>query len=318
MDCVEGARAHVEDGLVNLLICDPPFGINDSTFDKHYYRNTERVIEGYEEAPKEFTQYKEFTYAWFEQAKRVLHPTGTLYVFSGWNNLEAILSSGRELGMDLLGNLIWKFNFGCYNQFWINTHYHILPFCHKKQKKHITFNRNCRYGDTEIDENDRKLCYGDREDVFLINKDYKPGSVKNQNKLPDELMRKLILYSSNENDMVGDFFLGSFVSAIQAKKLGRRALGFELNKNAFDAFLPLYEKAEFGEDLASLREPNLWVPEESGKPLTPELIEAIQNSFTALVKDKKKTKKEAREILMQEFQRGYWSIDRILKRKMYE
>lgn len=44
----------------------------------------------------------------------------------------------------------------------------------------------------------------------------------------------MILYSSNPDDLVCDFFLGSFSTAKVALSLGRQACGFEINKNAFD------------------------------------------------------------------------------------
>jgi hypothetical protein len=38
MDCVSGAKQLIPDSSVDLVVCDPPFGINESTFDKHYNR----------------------------------------------------------------------------------------------------------------------------------------------------------------------------------------------------------------------------------------------------------------------------------------
>ncbi|MBU4334566.1 MAG: DNA-directed RNA polymerase subunit beta, partial [Candidatus Omnitrophica bacterium] len=78
--------------------------------------------------------------------------------------------------------------------------------------------------------------YQDREDVWIINREYKPGKIKNKNELPKALLRKMILYSSNPDDIVCDFFLGSFSTAKVSICLGRRACGFELSKIAFDDF----------------------------------------------------------------------------------
>ena len=43
-----------------------------------------------------------------------------------------------------------------------------------------------------------------------------------------ELIRKIILYSSDPGDVVGDFFLGNFTTAIEARLLGREPIGFEV------------------------------------------------------------------------------------------
>lgn len=47
---------------------------------------------------------------------------------------------------------------------------------------------------------------------------------------PEKLLAKLILASSNENDIVFDPFLGSGTSCVVAKKLARKYLGVEINE----------------------------------------------------------------------------------------
>ena len=74
------------------------------------------------------------------------------------------------------------------------------------------------------------------EDVWYIRKEYKTGEVKNKNELPRALVRKMLQYSSNEGDVVADFFLGGFSTAIEAKAAGRIPVGFEANPLAFNAF----------------------------------------------------------------------------------
>ena len=324
-DCIKGARNHLDDNSIDLLICDPPFGIEDSTLDKHYYRDSDRVVEGYVEAPKEFDQYREFTLGWIQEASRVLSKNGTLYVISGWNNLESILWASRISGLDIMGHIIWKYNFGVYTtKKWVTSHYHVIPFCKQGRQKHTTFNTYCRYGSRErgtvydrdgTARTDRNLAYLDREDVFLINKENVPQEDKNQNKLPDELIRKLIMYSSNPNDLVCDFFLGSFVTAIQSKRLGRNSCGFELNENSFNTFYPKWEKTEFGCDLKTMKVIEEDSPVNQGKPVDDLLALNIQNRYAEL-KTQGLTKKAAKTILSQEYGRGEWSLERILKREI--
>ena len=51
---------------------------------------------------------------------------------------------------------------------------------------------------------------------------------------PEELVRKIILASSNENDLVLDPFVGSGTTAVCAKQLNRRWIGIEQNKEYLD------------------------------------------------------------------------------------
>lgn len=51
---------------------------------------------------------------------------------------------------------------------------------------------------------------------------------------PVELMEKIILMFSNENDIVMDCFMGSGSTGVACKKLKRKFIGTELNKNYFE------------------------------------------------------------------------------------
>jgi site-specific DNA-methyltransferase (adenine-specific) len=95
----------------------------------------------------------------------------------------------------------------------------------------VTFHTNARFADATD-------SYHDREDVLVIDRDYKPGQLKNKNQLPEALVERLIAYSSNQGDVVLDPFLGGFTTARVALRLGRKAWGFEINRAAYDAFEP--------------------------------------------------------------------------------
>lgn len=56
-----------------------------------------------------------------------------------------------------------------------------------------------------------------------------PENTAHPTQKPEKLLAKLILASSNENDVVFDPFLGSGSTSVTAKKLGRRYLGIEKN-----------------------------------------------------------------------------------------
>jgi len=234
MDCILGAKTHIESNSVDLIITDPPYGIEGDKLDKaHYNRNEKYVIEGYVEIPS--SEYPSFSIQWINEAERVLKPGGSMYIISGHTNLIDILNALKNTNLKPINHLIWKYNFGVYTKKkYVASHSHIL-FYTKKGNPH-TFNTFCRFGANERTREGRSLNYADREDVWIINKEYKPGQMKNQNQLPNRLLTKLIEYSSNEGDLVCDFFLGSFSTAKAARSLNRRSIGFEINKNAFDYF----------------------------------------------------------------------------------
>lgn len=233
-----GAEAHLRDESVDLLICDPPFGIGESAFGKQYNRKNEYVLPGYVEAP---VDYGKFTLDWMTQASRVLKPNGSMYVVIGFTNLMHVLNAAAELKFHLVNKIVWKFNFGVYTKNkYVSSHYDIL-YLKKSPKAKPTFNRDCRFHHADRNKDGGSAQYQDREDVWVIKRDNHRGAKKNANKLPEALVEKMIAYSSNPGAVVGDFFLGNFTTARVARKMGRAIVGFEANPTAFNHFAP-----EFG------------------------------------------------------------------------
>jgi len=51
---------------------------------------------------------------------------------------------------------------------------------------------------------------------------------------PKKLLERIIKASSNEGDIVADFFCGSGTSLVVAKELGRQYLGCDINPKAIE------------------------------------------------------------------------------------
>ncbi len=305
-DCIAGAKNHIPDQLVNLGIYDPPFGINEGNFGKHYKRNEDYVIAGYQEAPN---NYEEFTYNWLQEAHRILHKDGSMYIFMGHSNLRLLLNTTHSLGFKEINHCIWKFNFGVNaTKKYITSHYHML-YLAKTAESQVTFNTHCRFGSQERDNG--SLLYKDLEDVFCFNKDFAAGKTKNMNKLPLALIQKLILYSSKPNDMVCDFFMGNFTTAYASLGLGRNVCGFEVNKSAYDHHMNVIKDVEFGCDLKNLKKVENIEPVNKGKTITVEERKSICLDYQMWLKEGWK-KKDINEKLQGKYQRGRFAIKNIL------
>jgi site-specific DNA-methyltransferase (adenine-specific) len=196
-------------GSVDLIVTDPPFAIDFKAQRLNYNRTGSNVIEGYQEIPEE--EYGQFTRQWIAEAARVLSPAGSMYIFSGWNRLRDILEGIDEAGLATINHLIWKYQFGVFTKKkFVTSHYHILFVV--KNPKQYTFNKIDHYP----------------EDVWVINREYWKGRMKTPTKLPSELVKKILRYSSNPGDLILDPFLGSGTVAVVAQQEGRHFLGFEV------------------------------------------------------------------------------------------
>ena len=57
--CITGVKKHLPDNSIDLIITDPPYGINGNTLHKHYNRDEEHVVPGYVEIPEKVTDYSQ-------------------------------------------------------------------------------------------------------------------------------------------------------------------------------------------------------------------------------------------------------------------
>lgn len=229
-DCIDGMKA-IPDGKIDLIVTDPPFAINFKAKKANYNRTASRVLSGYNEITKE--NYYEFTLNWMSQCFRILKESGGMYVFSGWNNLADILNAIEEIGFITVNHIIWKYQFGVVtNRKFVTSHYHCLYIC-KNDKKRKFFPYE-RFGKEEKNNQGRSLHYKDKEDVWEIKREYWTGDEKTPTKLPAEIIKKILQYSSEEGDLVFDPFLGSGQTAVVSKLLKRNYIGFEIVKEYFD------------------------------------------------------------------------------------
>ena len=229
-DCIDGMKT-IPDGKMDLIVTDPPFAINFKAKKANYNRTSSRVLSGYNEITKE--NYYEFTLNWMSQCFRILKESGGMYVFSGWNNLADILNAIEEIGFITVNHIIWKYQFGVVtNRKFVTSHYHCLYIC-KNDKKRKFFPYE-RFGKEEKNNQGRSLHYKDKEDVWEIKREYWTGDEKTPTKLPAEIIKKILQYSSEEGDLVFDPFLGSGQTAVVSKLLKRNYIGFEIVKEYFD------------------------------------------------------------------------------------
>lgn len=312
-DCLLSGKKF-SDGIVQLGIFDPPFGIGENKFDKHYKRDKKTIISGYVEAPE---NYEQWTKDWLSEAKRVLADNGSMYVFMGHTNLRQLLNAADFVGLYEINHIIWKYNFGVYTKNkYVTSHYHVLYYAKSKKSKPV-FNLNCRFGSHEKTSDGGSLVYRDLEDVFVVNKEYSPKQIKNQNKLPEELIKKLIMYSSNKDDTVCDFFMGNFTTAYASLKLGRHICGYEKNKKSYDYHMPIINDLEFGCELKNMKVVENIIPANQGKKITQDEIKSICSDYISMGIGKVK-KCDIMSYLQLKYGRGKFAIKNIIDKHVEE
>lgn len=208
-DCIEGMKKLPAES-VDLVVADPPFGIEFDGKSSAYNREPQYVIDGYSEVQ---TDYVDFSERWIAELRHVMKQHASAYIFSGWNNLRHVERVCEDNKLTTLNHIIWKYNFGVFTRKkFVTSHYHILLVV--KSPKDYYFNKVEHYP----------------EDVWPMNREYRPQELKNGTKLPVDLVRKCIDFSSRPGDIVLDPFMGNGTTAVAAKTKWRHFLGFEVNE----------------------------------------------------------------------------------------
>ena len=208
-DCKEGMKTLPEKS-VDMVLADPPFGLDFSGKEAIYNRDSNNVIEGYEEVDIE--DYPNFTDEWIGELPRIMKRDAGVWIFSGWTNLKDVLYSLDKHKLDIINHIIWKYQFGVFTKRkFVTSHYHILFAV--KDKKSYFFNKFEHYP----------------QDVWLINRKYMPNTKKNATKLPVNVVMRCIDFGSEPGDLILDPFMGNGTTAVAAKCSFRHYLGFEMN-----------------------------------------------------------------------------------------
>lgn len=229
-DCIQ-VMADLPPECVDLIITDPPFAIDFKSRRGNYNRKADRVLQGYSEIPA--AEYAEFTQGWLRAATRILKESGSMFIFSGWNHLKDLLIAVDECALTVVNHLIWKYQFGVVTRRkFVTSHYHCLYVCRDDRQRR--FDPYARYGPLERTADGGSLQYRDREDVWVIPREYWQGDRKTPTKLPRELISKILAYASEPGDVVCDPFVGSGQVAVVSRGENRRYIGIEIVKDYLD------------------------------------------------------------------------------------
>ncbi|PWI47994.1 site-specific DNA-methyltransferase [Candidatus Heimdallarchaeota archaeon B3_Heim] len=225
MDCIDGL-AQLEKNSIDLLLTDPPFGIDFHKVGTQYNRKQKELGKMYHEVSSE--EYYDFTLNWLKPCWEAMKPSASGYIFSGWNHLGDILNALAQIGFRIINHIVWKYQFGVFTKKrFVTSHYHILYFTKLgvKEDRLRTFNRVPEYSSSP-----GKLYF---EDVWRINRDYQKGGEKTPTRLPLAITDKCVRMGSNEGDTILEPFLGSGSVVLSAIKYNRQFIGFELSEKIY-------------------------------------------------------------------------------------
>jgi site-specific DNA-methyltransferase (adenine-specific) len=223
-DCVELMRL-MPAGKVDVIFADPPYRLSTGGVTVRSGRLAPVDKGGWDRSLGSFEKDHAFNVRWLREARRVLKPDGTLWV-SGTHHI--IFSLGfalQRLGFRVINNIIWSKPNPTPNALHTAfTHSHeTLVWASKSRSSRHTFNY------TLINSPNPE---GQLSSVWHI--PTVPSREKRQGYHPTQkplrLLRRALLASSEEGDLVLDPFCGSGTTGVAAKELGRFFVGAEMER----------------------------------------------------------------------------------------
>ena len=218
----------------DLIFADPPYNLQLKSELTRPDRSKVSAVNDKWDQFENFKKYDDFTYEWLSECKRILKKDGAIWVIGSYHNIFRVGTAIQNLGFWILNDVIWNKNNPMPNfrgTRFTNAH-ETLIWASKNEKSKYTFNYQslkCLNDDLQMRSNwDLPICNGSER----LKKD---GKKIHSTQKPEALLHRILLATSNKNDLILDPFLGSGTSATVAKKLGRNYFGIEKEKNYFRA-----------------------------------------------------------------------------------
>ena len=218
----------------DLIFADPPYNLQLKSELTRPDRSKVSAVNDKWDQFENFKKYDDFTYEWLSECKRILKKDGAIWVIGSYHNIFRVGTAIQNLGFWILNDVIWNKNNPMPNfrgTRFTNAH-ETLIWASKSEKSKYTFNYQslkCLNDDLQMRSNwDLPICNGSER----LKKD---GKKIHSTQKPEALLHRILLATSNKNELILDPFLGSGTTATVAKKLGRNYFGIEKEKNYFKA-----------------------------------------------------------------------------------
>jgi len=240
-DCIEVLEKEIDSGSIDLVFADPPYNLSGSNLKWEGNKTGGDWYMVNEEWDKMSDKdYFRFTNEWIKGCYRVLKKSGSIYISCTYHNIAEVIINLKHSGFKINNVITWyktnampnmtKRVFTHASEFvvwavkgknWIFNYQELKKINPERQKN--GFNKQMRdvwtmplvQGKERIRGEDRKALHPTQK--------------------PEEMLKRIIIASSNKGDLILDPFLGSGTTATVAKKLGRNWIGIEKEKKYIEA-----------------------------------------------------------------------------------
>jgi len=246
---------------VDMIFADPPYFLSSGSFT---CQNGKRVSvkKGDWDLSNGTKENFEFHISWIKECRRVLKPNGTIWVSGTYHSIYQCGFALQMEGFHFLNDIAWfkpnaSPNLSC--RFFTASHETLLWAGKDKKAKH-TFNykavvewennyqkkikcKHCGKSDRYeiLHEKGKQM-----RSVWAINTPQRAEKIfgKHPTQKSSELLKRIVLASTNKGDVVLDPFTGSSTTGLAAHLFGRQFIGIDNEKRYLDLSIKRFEELD--------------------------------------------------------------------------
>ena len=234
----------LSENSIDMIFADPPYNLSNGGF-TCYAGRAVSVNKGDWDKSNGLEDDFDFHLNWITACRRVLKPNGTIWISGTYHSIYQCGYALQSAGYHILNDISWfkpnaSPNLSC--RFFTASHETLLWARKDKKGKH-KFNYEEMKG-------------GNWPEDFLKKRDSQMRSVwaigtpkpvekrfgKHPTQKPVDLLKRIVLASTNKNDLVLDPFTGSSTTGLATYLYGRKFIGIDTEKKYLDL-----SKERFGE-----------------------------------------------------------------------
>ncbi len=231
------ATKDMSDKTFDMIFADPPYFLSSGGITCSGGKMV-IVDKGKWDKPLSAKEKHKFNRKWIRECYRILKDDGTIWISGTLHNIYSIGMALEEEGFKIINNITWQKtnpppNLACKTF----THSTETILWARKDFKGTKYKFNYKLM-KELNDNKQM------KDVWTtsLTKPSEKKCGKHPTQKPLELLERIILASTNENDLILDPFSGSGTTGIAANMLHRNYIGIDLDKNFLDISIKRYEE----------------------------------------------------------------------------
>jgi len=235
-NCIEILNEKVNEGSIDLIFADPPYNLSGNGLKwKGNKTGGDWYMVNEEWDKMTAPEYMQFTRKWIRACHRALKDNGSIYISCAYHNISEVMIVLKQLNFKINNIITWQKTNAMPNMTKrLFTHSTEFVVWATKGKKWVFNYKELKKINPEKQKDGSRKQMRDVWSLPLVQGKErlrgKDGRALHPTQKPEEMLKRIIIASSNEGDLVLDPFLGSGTTAVVAEQLKRNWIGIEINK----------------------------------------------------------------------------------------